>query len=77
MVCKWMFLILFCDIFKVKSGLVSHKTEKYLVKDKLSPLFQHGFLRSVENFYLHNLNVSVGENVYHVSVISPAITLKL
>ena len=58
-----MFLILFCDIFKVESGSISHKTEKYFSRRQVSPVFQHGFLRSEENVDLHNLSVSLRENV--------------
>ena len=39
------------------------KQKNILVEDKFSPVFQHGFLRSEENVDLHNLSVSVGENV--------------
>ena len=36
-------------------------SENILFGDKLSPVFQHGFLRSVENVYLHNLLVLFGK----------------
>ena len=45
-----MFLIMFCDIFKVETGSIfsKKKTEKKSVEDTLLPVFQHGFLRSEE-----------------------------
>ena len=41
-----------------------HKEQKIIsVKDKLLPVFQHGFLRSAENIDLHILSDTVWENV--------------
>ena len=37
------------------------KQKIFLFGDKLSPVIQHGFLRSAENVYLHNLLVLFGK----------------
>ena len=42
------------------------KQKIFLFGDKLSPVFQHGFLRSAENVYLHNLLVLFGKILFHI-----------
>ena len=42
------------------------KKKIFLFGDKLLPLFQHGFLRSAENVYLHNLLVLFGKILFHI-----------
>ena len=40
--------------------------ETFLFGDKLSPVFQHGFLMSAENVYLHNLLVLFRKILFHI-----------
>ena len=47
------FSFCFVSFLKLKQIQFSQETEKYLVEDKLLPVFQHGFLRSEENVELH------------------------
>ena len=42
------------------------KQKIFLFGDKLLPVFQHGFLRSAENVYLHNLLVLLGKILLHI-----------
>ena len=51
------------------------KQEIFLFGDKLSPVFQHGFLRSAENVYLHNLLVLFGKILFHKILYSYYLTL--
>ena len=44
--------------------LLKHKI--FLFGGKLLPVFQHGFLRSAENIYLHNLLVLFGKILFHI-----------
>ena len=42
------------------------KQKIFLFGDKLSPVFQHGFLKSAENVYLYNLLVLFGKILFHI-----------
>ena len=42
------------------------KQTMFLFGDKFSPVFQHGFLMSAENVYLHNLLVLFGKILFHI-----------
>ena len=42
------------------------KQKIFLFGDKLSPIFQHGFLRAAENVYPHNLLVLYGKILFHI-----------
>ena len=41
----------------------SQKNENYLSRRQTLPVFQHGFLSTEESVDLHNLRISVSENV--------------
>ena len=42
------------------------KQKIFLFGDKLLPVFQHGFLRSAENVYFHNVLVLYGKILFHI-----------
>ena len=42
------------------------KEKIFLFGDKLLPVIQHGFLRSVENVYIHNLLVLFGKILFPI-----------
>ena len=42
------------------------KQKIFLFGDKHLSVFQHGFLRSAENVYLHNLLVLFGKILFHI-----------
>ena len=62
-----MFLFLLGNMILVELGsnfLLKQKI--FLFGDKLLPVFQHEFLRSAGNVYLHNLLVSFGKILFHI-----------
>ena len=54
-----MILVKLCPDFLLKQKI-------FLFGDKLLPVLQHGFLRSAENVYLHNLLVLFGKILFHL-----------
>ena len=62
-----MFLFLFGNMILVELGSNSLLKNKILLfGDKLLPVFQHGFLTSAENVYLHNLLVLFGKILFYI-----------
>ena len=62
-----MFLFMFGNIILVELGpdfLLKQKI--FLFADKLLLIFQHGFLRSAGNVYLHNLLVLFWKILFHI-----------
>ena len=62
-----MFLFLFGNMILVELGSNFLLKQKIILfGDKLLPIFQHGFLRSAENVYLHNLLVLFGKILFPI-----------
>ena len=49
---------------ELRSFLLKQKI--FLFGDKLSPVIQHGFLRSAENVYIHNFLVLFGKILFPI-----------
>ena len=62
-----MFLFLFGNMISVELGSnFLLKLKILLFGDKLLPVIQHGFLRSAENVYLHDLLVLFGKILFPI-----------
>ena len=59
-----MVLFLFGNIFLLELGSDFSQNKIFCVEVKLLPVFQHGFLRTAENVYIHNFYGIIWEKVF-------------